>query len=142
MPRFETGVVIASTRDVVWHLLTDAARYPAWNPTIARIEGEITDGAQIAVSPADDPDRAHRVSVVDFEPENHMTWRAGSTLGLFTSRRVFMLGDCSSGVRFELAEDFDGPLAWLLGRRVPDRQAMFDHFAQALRHAAESVSTG
>ncbi|MDQ1247810.1 MAG: hypothetical protein QG597_2181 [Actinomycetota bacterium] len=134
-------MVIASSRDVVWALLTDAARYPSWNPTIAGIEGSIVAGAQISVSSADDPDHRRRVTVVDFEPENHMTWRADRAMGLFTSERVFLLGDCGSGVRFELAEDFGGPLAAILGRRVPDRQSMFEDFAQALRAAAESYST-
>ncbi|MFI0433129.1 MAG: SRPBCC domain-containing protein [Candidatus Nanopelagicales bacterium] len=138
MPRFETGIDIASCRAVVWRLITDAENYPEWNSTVLRVEGVIEPEAGIRVVTTADPTHGHGVKVVEFEPENRMVWRGGLPLGLFTGSRTFLLGDSEKGVRFEMAEDYSGPLAFAIGRTLPDLQPMFDAFAADLRAAAEA----
>jgi len=137
VPRFETGIDIASCREVVWLLITDAAGYPRWNSAVLRVDGEIDPGASISVVTNADPTHGHGAKVVEYEPENRMVWREGLPFGLFTASWTFLLGDSDNGVRFEMYEDYSGPLAFVIGRTRPDLQAMFDSFAADLRVAAE-----
>ena len=67
-----------------------------------------------------------------------MVWRGGMPLGLFVGERVFMLTPTAPGqVEFSMRESFFGPLAWLIGRTLPDMQPAFDEFAAALKRTAE-----
>ncbi len=139
MVHFETAIDIAATRDAVWGLLIDAPNYPAWNPTVVAIEGLIEPDERIGVTSAVDPGRVHHVTVVEYEPENRMVWRGGLPFGIFSGSRLFLLGDSSAGVRFEMSEHYGGFLAPVISRTIPNLQASFDDFAIALRDAAEAL---
>ena len=41
MKSFSCRTTIRATPERIWAILTDAARYPAWNPTVTRLEGRI-----------------------------------------------------------------------------------------------------
>lgn len=137
MPRFETALDIAASREAVWGLLAQGERYPQWHPAVHQVEGTVAVGESIVIIGSEDPTRGQRFSVISLEPESSMVWRSGLPFGVFGETRTFLLGDSEAGVRFELSADYTGPLSPVLGRMMPNLQASLDQFADALRMAAE-----
>jgi hypothetical protein len=60
-------------------------------------------------------------------------------LGLFTGTRTFEIDTRDDNTcRFSMTESFDGPLAPLISRFIPDLTESFETFAESLRRAAEA----
>lgn len=138
MNSFAATASIHATPERIWSILTDAARYPAWNPTVTRVDGTIAPGERIALHVTLNPGRAFPVTVANFDPPRQMIWRGGMPLGLFVGERVFTLTPAANGiVDFTMRETFTGLLAPLIGRTIPDMQPAFDEFAAALKREAE-----
>lgn len=138
MKSFAATASIHATPECIWSILTDAARYPSWNPTVTRVDGRIAPGERITLHVTLNPGRAFPVTVAAFDPPLGMTWRGGMPLGLFAGERVFTLAPRANGiVEFSMREAFTGLLAPLIGRTIPDMQPAFDDFAAALKREAE-----
>ena len=138
MKQFAASASIHATPERIWSILTDAARYPEWNPTVDRVDGRIAPGERIALHVKSNPGRAFPVTVVAFDRPRRMVWRGGMPLGLFVGERAFDLKPQASGVvEFSMREQFTGLLAPLIGRTLPDMQPAFDDFAAALKREAE-----
>jgi hypothetical protein len=129
---------IHAAPDRIWSILTDAPRYPEWNPTVNKVDGRIAPGERVALHVKINPGRAFPVTVAAFDPPRRMVWRGGMPLGLFVGERVFELVPRSGGVvEFSMREQFTGLLAPLIGRTIPNMQPAFDEFAAALKREAE-----
>jgi hypothetical protein len=138
MKTFACRTTIRALPERIWAILTDAAGYPAWNPTVSRVDGRIAPGERIALHVTINPGRAFPVTVAEFEPPSRMVWRGGMPLGLFTGERVFTLMPSPDGtVAFTMRETFSGLLAPLIGLTLPDMQPAFEEFAAALKQEAE-----
>jgi hypothetical protein len=138
MKSFASQAPIHATPERIWSILTDAARYPEWNPTVAKIDGRIASGARVSVHATINPGRVFPVTVTTLERPIRMVWRGGMPLGLFVGERTFILTPKPNGVvEFSMRETFTGLLAPLIGRTVPDLQPAFDEFAAALKREAE-----
>ena len=139
MKSFQTTTAIHATPEALWALLTDAPGYPAWNPTVDRVEGRIGPGETIVVYAKISPGQAFPVKVTEFEPARRMTWGSAMPLGLFKGERTFTLTPRADGaVEFAMREAFTGLLAPLIGKTIPDLQPAFDEFAAALKQRAEA----
>jgi hypothetical protein len=138
MKQFAASVSIHAAPDRIWSILTDAARYPEWNPTVDKVVGRIAPRERIALHVKLNPGRAFPVTVAAFDPPRRMVWRGGMPLGLFVGERVFELVPRANGlVEFSMREQFTGLLAPLIGRTLPNMQPAFDDFAAALKREAE-----
>ena len=138
MKSFAVTTSIRATPERIWAILTDAERYPAWNPTVTRIEGNIAPRERVVMHVAMTKGRAFPVTVSQFEPARRMTWEGGLPLGLFKGVRTFTLTPHAAGtVDFAMREEFSGLLAPLIGRSIPDLQPAFNEFAAALKREAE-----
>jgi len=142
MKSFSSSIMIRARSETVWALLTDAAGYPQWNSTIAKIDGRIAAGEQVTLhakaAPTAAPGRAFPLRVTEFVPPQRMVWTGGLPFGLFTGTRSFTLTPGSNGeVAFAMREAFSGLLAPLITRSIPDLQPSFDTFAADLRRRAE-----
>jgi hypothetical protein len=141
MKSFHVTTAINATPETIWSILTDAAKYPSWNTTVDRIEGEIALGEKVTVHAKISPNRAFPVKVTEFVPGKRMTWSGGMPLGLFKGERVFSLDPNEDGsIEFSMREEFRGLLAPLIGRSIPDLQPAFEEFAQGLKKQAETQS--
>ena len=49
MKELSTEIEFEGTREEVWEVLTDLSAYPAWNPFLQEIEGELRVGARLRV---------------------------------------------------------------------------------------------
>ena len=137
MKSFASTASIHAAPEKIWAILTDAARYPDWNQTVTKVDGQIAPGSRIALHVTLSP-RAFPVTVTVFEAPRRMVWRGGMPLGLFVGERVFELAPQGGGVvQFSMREGFSGLLAPLIGRSLPDMQPAFDEFAASLKRAAE-----
>jgi hypothetical protein len=135
---FDARTSILATPERIWSILTDARRYPEWNPTVTKIDGQIAPGERVTLHVTINPGRAFPVTVAEFEPPRRMVWRGGMPLGLFVGERTFTLTPQPDGsVEFRMRETFTGLLAPLIGRTIPDMQPAFEAFAAALKREAE-----
>jgi len=138
MKNFAARTVIRATPDRIWSILTDAAQYPRWNPTVTQVDGRIAPGERVTLHVTVNPGRAFPVTVATMDAPRQMVWRGGMPLGLFTGERVFTLAPQPNGtVEFAMRETYSGLLAPLIGRTIPDLQPAFDEFAASLRREAE-----
>jgi hypothetical protein len=130
---------IDAAPDRVWALLTDAAAYPRWNPTVVRIDGTIAAGQRIRLVSTLDPKRTFKLRVAEADAPLRMVWSSGMPLGLFTGRRTYTLSPrADGGTDFAMEERFTGPMAPLITKAIPDMSESFREFAQALKVAAEA----
>ncbi|NJN18821.1 MAG: SRPBCC domain-containing protein [Oscillochloris sp.] len=139
MKVFSAHTTIAAPPATIWAILTDAPRYPEWDPDVERIEGAIAAGATLTAYSKLSPGRAFPVKVTQFEPHRRMVWSGGMPLGLFKGERSFNLkSQPDNSVEFSLREEFSGLLLPLFGRGLPDLDAAFARFAAALKLRAEA----
>ncbi|MBK8592128.1 MAG: SRPBCC family protein [Sandaracinaceae bacterium] len=73
---YRAAATIHASPKAIWALLTDAAQYPDWNPTVVRVEGDIALGKKIKVVATVSPERAFPVTVSELVPCERMVWQA------------------------------------------------------------------
>ena len=142
MPKsYSVQRTISATPARIWGLLTDAAGYPGWNPTVISLDGRIAAGEKIKLTSTVNPKRAFSLAVSEVEPERQMVWSSGMPLGLFKGVRTLSLRPLDSGrTEFAMEEVYSGPLAPLITKSIPDLTASFGQFADGLKSAAEDRS--
>jgi hypothetical protein len=94
-----TMTEIEAPAERVWHILTDFARYPEWNPFIRRIEGEPSRRAalDLVLQPEGAKPRRFRPRIVTFRPPKELRWRARTLLpGIFQGEHRFVVEDLGS----------------------------------------------
>lgn len=138
MKSFASRTTIHAAPEAIWRILTDAAGYPSWNTTVARVDGLIALGERITVHAKVAPGRAFPVKVVALDAPRRMVWSGGMPLGLFKGEREFELREATGGgVEFTMREDYTGLLAPLVAKSIPDLQPAFDEFAACLKARGE-----
>jgi len=141
MRSYEASSLINAPPDAIWRILTDAAGYATWDSGVVSVKGRIARGEQITVVSAANPKRSFPVKVTQFEPPTRMTWSGGMPLGLFRGVRTFRITAQADGQsRFDVREEYTGPLLSLMWRSMPDLGPSFEQFARGLKHRAESGS--
>lgn len=142
MKVYRAATTIHASAETIWAILTDAPKYPDWDPTVDRIEGTIAAGEKLKAFSKLSPGRAFPVKVSEFIPSKKMTWSGGMPLGLFKGERTFTLTEKDGGkVEFVMQEVFSGPLLPLIGRTIPDLTEPFEQFAEGLKKHAERQNT-
>ena len=139
MKSYEASADIKANPEQVWAVLTDAAGYSRWDSGVIRVEGTIAPGNTIKVFSSVSPNRAFPVKVSEFQPERLMEWSGGMPLGLFKGVRTFRLTPNGGTTRFEMREEFTGPMLPLIWRTMPDLGPSFAQFAAGLKARAEAA---
>lgn len=141
MRSYEASATIAASPDTIWGILTDASGYTHWDSGVVRVDGRIAPGEKITVVSAANPKRAFPVRVTGFTPPRTMEWSGGMPLGLFRGVRTFTLTPTADGhTRFDMREEYSGPLLGLIWRSMPDLGPSFAQFADGLQQHAERVA--
>lgn len=139
MTTYSVNKVIAAPADEVWELLTNAAGYTEWNPTIVSLEGQIALGNRIKLTSTVNPKRAFKLTVSEMDEPRRMVWSDGMPLGLFRGVRTFTLTPGDDGTTtFEMVEEFSGLLEPLISKSIPDMTDSFEEFGESLKRAAEA----
>ena len=140
MKVFSVATTIGATPEIIWEILTDAPKYPEWDPGMNRIEGHIAPGQKIKVFTKLSPDRTFPVTVTEFMPGQRMKWASGMPMGLFKGERTFTPSPQDDGTtEFSMREEFRGLLLPIFGRSIPDLTSSFEQFAEGLKNRAESA---
>ena len=134
---FMVRTTIAAAPQTVWHILTDAPGYCAWNTTVTGIDGRIALGETVTVHAQSSPGRAFPVKVTTFAEPARMVWTSAMPLGLFKGERTFELTMIGSATEFSMREIYTGLMAPLITKSIPDLQSAFDEFAACLKTRAE-----
>jgi hypothetical protein len=135
MKSFSTSALINALPETI---LTDGSHWPAWNPTVIKVEGRIALGEKITVLAKVNPDRGFPLTVSEFVPSERMVWSSTMPLGLFKGERTYQLTKQPDGmVKFAMQEVFSGLLSPLITRSIPDLQPSFEEFVAALKKRAE-----
>jgi hypothetical protein len=139
MKSYEATATIEASPEKIWAILTDSRGYPSWDSGVQAVDGTIAPGNTIKVRSEASPGRAFPVKVTEFEPGRAMTWTGGMPLGLFTGVRTFRLSPAGDGAtRFDVREEYTGPLLPLVWRTMPDLGPSFQQFAAGLKARAEA----
>jgi hypothetical protein len=141
MREFAASSTISATPEAIWAVLADGPRWTDWDSAVARLDGTIALGGKVTVYPEVNPGRGFAVRVVELVPGERMTWRGGMPLGLFTGTRTYRLTPGPDGtVRFDMREEYTGPLAGMIFKSIPDLQPSFARFADGLKRRVEGSS--
>jgi hypothetical protein len=121
----------------VWELLTDAAGFPRWNSTVARIDGQIALGNRLKLEVPAAPGRVFRPTVASLSPGRSMVWSDGMA-PMFKGVRTFTLTPSSDGAtEFSMKEEFSGLMLPMIKGSLPDFAPVFERYAEDLKRAAE-----
>lgn len=138
MESYDVSVSIAAPPETIWAILADASGYTGWDSGVERVEGAIGLGRKIKVYSKMNPGRAFPVKVTELVPSSKMTWTGGMPLGLFKGVRTFTLTPENETVtRFDMREEFTGPLLSMIWKSMPDLTASFEQFAKGLKDRSE-----
>lgn len=142
MKELNNEVEINASAERVWHLLTDFARFPQWNPFIQRASGEPTIGArlEVTIQPSGTPGRIVRPTVLKAEPNRELRWLGRWRIpGLLDAEHIFTIEPLGADrVRFTQREIFTGLLAPFRARQGnTDTRRGFREMNQALKARAE-----
>ena len=138
MISYSASTTINASPEIIWKLLVATVDWSSWDPGTDRIEGTVALGQRLKVYSKQSPGRAIPVRVTEFNPNRSMTWTGGMPLGLFKGVRTFVLTLQDDGsVRFDLREEFSGPLLPLIGKFLPDMTETFQNSVAGLKSAAE-----
>jgi hypothetical protein len=140
MKRYESTALINANPEAIWAILTDAASYADWDSGVVRVEGRIAPQEKIKVVSEANPRRAFPVKVTELSPAERMVWSGGMPLGLFKGVRTFTLTPENGATRFQMREEYTGPMLPLIWRSMPDLQPSFEQFARGLKARAERTS--
>lgn len=140
----KTEIIIRSTPEKIWAILTDFEKYPDWNPFIRSITGTVEEGEKITVNIAPPKNKAMTFKpIILTKTENRELRWLGSVLfkGLFDGEHRFELTDNGDGtVRFVHSEQFRGIFVWLFN--TENTRNGFIQMNQKLKELAEAESAG
>ena len=112
--QIQTSIIIHSSAQKIWSILTDFKNYPNWNPFIKFIEGTPKVGHKIIakIQPPDSSKMTFTPKVLVFDENKEFVW-LGHLLfkGLFDGEHHFKLIDNQDGTTtFVQSENFKGLL--------------------------------
>ena len=144
MKELNNELEINASAERVWHVLTDFASFPQWNPFLQRVSGELTAGRRLDVHTQASGTRGStsRPTVLKVEPSRELRWFERSLLpGLLNVEHIFTIVSLGTDrVRFTQRAIFTGVFSSLpAGRRNTDTRRGFREMNQALKLRAEQT---
>lgn len=105
--QINTSIIINTTPDRVWQVLTDFSSYHLWNQFVKSVTGKVAEGKQIDVQV---DDMKFTPIVQSFETNKAFVWQGKLWVrGLFDGEHSFKLQDNKDGTTtFIHSENFKG----------------------------------
>ena len=140
MKNVTTVVDIPATPEQVWATLVDTAAYPAWNPFITKLSGQLAAGQRLEVRIAPPGGRAmtFKPTVTRVEPGRRLEWLGTlGVKGVFDGRHTFTLESLGDdGTRLTQSEEFSGWLVPFTGKVLARTRSGFEAMNEGLRRRA------
>ena len=135
----KTEIIIRTTPEKIWTILTDFEKYPQWNPFITSIKGKVERGKkiQVRIEPPNGKGMTFNPTVLTKDENRELRW-LGKFLfsGLFDGEHKFELIENGNGtVTFIQSEKFTGIFVGLFN---PEKtQQGFTEMNKKLKELAE-----
>lgn len=112
-----TEIIINSTPQEIWTVLTNFKEYPKWNPFVKSLTGDVIIGNQIKVAL---PGMNFKPTVMEFKKDTEFRWLGHLWFkGLFDGEHSFKLVNNGNGtVTFIHSEVFNGILVSLFKKNL------------------------
>jgi hypothetical protein len=134
---------IGASPERVWAVLTDFASYPAWNPFVKSISGNLQLGSRLAVriAPSGGNGMAFSPVVTELQDAVVLEWLGHLLVsGIFDGRHRFELARMTDGnTAFTQTETFSGILIPFLSATLKDTERGFAAFNEALKFRSEAA---
>jgi hypothetical protein len=145
MKDLHSEIEIDAPAERVWHLLTDFASYPQWNPFIRSIRGQPIrgEGLEVRIEPPGGRGMTFKPKVLNAEDNRELRWLGHLLVpGLFDGEHSFTIESLAKNrVRFVQREAFKGLLVPLFARSLEtNTQRGFEEMNRALKERAEAGS--
>ncbi len=141
----KTEIVINTSKERVWEVLTNFQSYPEWNPFIKHISGDlIVDGKLKIILQNGDSQMAFKPTVLHVEPNKGFSWMGSLFVkGLFDGRHYFEIEELSPNqVLFKHGEEFSGLLSGMILKKVGESTRNgFVKMNEELKKRAEGVGS-
>ncbi len=134
----KTSIIINSTPEKVWSILSDTANYPSWNPFIKSIKGDFVVGKTIV---ADIDGMTFKPEVLVVKQQKEIRWIGRLFFkGIFDGEHSFHIDDNKDGsVTFRQEEKFNGILVGMFSKKLDtDTKSGFEAMNEALKALAEA----
>jgi len=143
MKSLSTEIIIQSTREKVWKILTGFNAYGEWNPFIREISGDLKVGAEITVTMSIEgrATSTFKPTVLSVVENEKFCWQGKLILpGIFQGTHYFLMEEFEEGkIKFEQGENFKGLFAGMILRKIGEQTLEgFKKMNQALKEKAES----
>lgn len=144
MKTIETNIVIISTPEKIWDVLTNFEEYELWNPFMTKVVGNASLGSKIEVNikTISGKNRSYYPIITKYETNKELRWKGKSFLpGVFNGERVFVLEKSGDDkVSFSHKEIFSGLGVKLVGNKLDESlREGFVRMNEALKVRAENL---
>ena len=144
MKTIETNIVIDSTPEKIWDVLTNFEEYELWNPFMTKVVGNASLGSKIEVNikTISGKNRSYYPIITKCETNKELRWKGKSFLpGVFDGERVFVLEKSyDDKVSFSHKEIFSGLGVKLVGNKLDENlREGFVRMNVALKVRAENL---
>lgn len=144
MKTIETNIVIDSTPEKIWDVLTNFDEYELWNPFMTKVVGNASLGSKIEVNikTISGKNRSYYPIITKCETNKELRWKGKSFLpGVFDGERVFVLEKSyDDKVSFSHKEIFSGLGVKLVGNKLDENlREGFVRMNVALKVRAENL---
>lgn len=142
MKTIETNIVIDSTPQKVWNILTNFKEYELWNPFMTKVVGDANLGSKIEVNikTMNGKKRTYYPIITKCETNSELRWKGKSILpGVFDGERIFILErSVDEKVSFSHKEIFSGLGVKFVGNKLNEKlRDSFVRMNEALKIRAE-----
>ena len=143
MKTIETSIVIDSTPEKIWGILTNFEEYELWNPFMTKVIGSATLGSKIEVNikTISGKRRRYYPIITRYETNKELRWKGKSFLpGIFDGERIFILEKSDDNkILFSHKEIFSGLGVKLVGNKLNESlKESFVRMNKALKGRAEN----
>jgi hypothetical protein len=138
----ETNIVIDSTPQKVWNILTNFKEYELWNPFMTKVVGDANLGSKIEVNikTMNGKERTYYPIITKCNTNSELRWKGKSILpGVFDGERIFILErSVDDKVSFSHKEIFSGLGVKFVGNKLDENlRDSFVRMNEALKIRAE-----
>jgi len=139
----ETNIVIDSTAEKVWNILTNFEEYELWNPFMTKVIGNANLGSKIEVNikTISGKKRKYYPIITRSEANRELRWKGKSFLPcVFDGERIFILEKSNDDkILFSHKEIFSGLGVKLVGNKLDESlRESFVRMNESLKIRAEN----
>ena len=144
MKEIRTEIIINTSKEKVWNVLTNFREYPEWNPFIRSLEGQAVKDTRLVTTLQleDRKPMVFKPIVTVLDELRKFEWLGTTPLNVVNGRHFFIVEEINEKkVKFIHGEQFTGILARPFHKRLAEpTQRGFIEMNKALKVRAEDLS--